>query len=280
MLRPTALCLIGCVALFACAAGYAERETHAGLPAAQPGTPQGDTQVLQNPGFLVGYSAQRRQPLWVAYRAASLTGTPTLGPRPHGFEADGRVAVPVTSRDYGKSRYTRGHLAPNFVIGKLYGAAAQRATFLMSNISPQRRRLNVLVWQRLEEAEADEVAPAAGELWVLTGPVFGAKPAMLKSGIPVPEAFYRIWLDLSPDGPRALAFIVPQDVCGTEPLSRYLSSVDEIEQRTQLDFFHEMDDGREAVLERSRDSAGWGLEAYDRKPPRYADHFHALQCPD
>ena len=242
------------------------------------GLPRGaDVQVLRNPGFLVGYSEARRQALWVAYRAETLKGTGRLPPRPR-FESDMRTRAPVAYRDYTRSGYTRGHLAPNFVIGKLYGAAAQQATFLMSNVAPQTRRLNELVWQRLEEAEADVVAPAAIQLWVVTGPLFGPQPARLASGIAVPEAFYRVWLDVEAGAPRALAFVVPQDVCGTEPLSRYLASVDEVERRAGLDFFAELADAQEDALELAAAADGWRLDRFERRAPRYAGNFGTLQC--
>jgi len=246
-------------------------ETWGGLPRGQ------DVQVLRNPGFVVGYSDALRQALWVGYRAETLKGTPPLPRRPS-FETDARTRARVAHRDYTRSGYTRGHLAPNFAIGKLYGPAAQRATFLMSNIAPQKRRLNELVWQRLEEAEADVVAPAAIQLCVLAGPLFGAQPARLKSGVAVPEAFYRIWLDLEQGQPRALAFVVPQDVCGTEPLSRYVASIDEIERRSGLDFFADVADALEAALERAAEPAPWRLERFERRAPRYAAHFKAVQC--
>lgn len=255
----------------ACGAARGDGETYGGLPAGMP------VEVLRNPGFLVGYSPQHRQPLWVAYRAESLKGR-RLGKRPERFEPDPRVTPAVSAEDYRGSGYTRGHLAPNYLIGRLYGRAAQFATFLMSNVSPQRRRLNELAWQRLEEAEADVVAPGAVELWVLAGPVFGAAPRVLKSGVAVPEAFFRIWLDLRDGAPHALAFVVPQDVCGTEPLSRFLVTVDDIERRTGLDFFAALDDAREAALERTQARDGWRLERYERRAPRYADKFADRPC--
>ena len=242
------------------------------------GLPQGRAaQVLPNPGFVVGYSAERRQPVWVAYRAESLKGR-RARKRPEHFEADPRVANAVGEWDYKRSGYQRGHLAPSYLIGRLYGRAAQHATFLMSNISPQQPRLNELAWQRLEEAEADVIAPHAVQVWVTVGPVFGADAPRLKSGVAVPQAFFRIWLDVDQGAPRALAFIVPQDVCGTEPLSRFLTSVDEVERRTGLDFFHELADAPEAALERGGGTDGWRFERIDRRPPRYADKHDLSVC--
>lgn len=264
--------LLALAALCASTGASAAGESYAGWPAGAP------VERLQNPGFAVGYSAAHRQPLWVAYRAESLKGR-RLGKRPERFEPDPRVAAPVQEGDYRGSGYTRGHLAPNYLIGKLYGRAAQHATFLMTNVSPQRRRLNELSWQRLEEAEADIVAPAAVELWVTVGPVFGARASRLKPGIPVPDAFFRIWLDVREGVPQALAFIVPQDTCGSEPLSQYRVSVDEVERRTGLDFFAALPDEREALLERDRTSGGWRLERFERRAARYAENFPA-SCAD
>ena len=264
--------LAGAGMTLVCQVALAEREAFAGLPAGQ------SAQVLQNPGFLVGYSDSRRQPLWVAYRAESLKGR-RLGKRPP-FEPDPRVSMPVMPQDYRGSHYTRGHLAPNYLIGKLYGRKAQRATFLMSNISPQRAQLNSLVWQRLEDAEAKVVAPGAVELWALAGPVFGEQRALKKSGVALPEAFYRIWLDVRDGEPWALAFVVPQNVCGTEPLSKFLSSVDEIERRTGLDFFGELPDPQEDALERATSIEGWRLDRYDRQPPYYGNKFDLSKCAD
>lgn len=257
--------------VFGAAQAAAADEIFGGLPAGAA------VQVLQNPGFVVGYSAARRQPLWVAYRAESLKGR-RIGKRPERFESDPRVTRAVNEWDYKGSGYTRGHLAPNYLIGRLYGRAAQHATFLMSNISPQRRRLNELLWQRLEEAEADTVAPRAIQLWVVAGPLFDPQPRTLRSGIAVPTAFYRIWLDVEQGVPQVLAFIVPQDVCGTEPLSRYVVSVDEVERRAGLDFFAELADAQERALERTGAADGWRLERFDRRPPRYAGNFKDAPC--
>ena len=252
-------------------AAQAERESYAGLPAG------GAVQVLQNPGFVVGYSASERQPAWVAFRAESLKGKRPYK-REERFEPDPRVRDPVTHWDYKDTGYTRGHLAPAYLIGRLYGKAAQAATFMMTNISPQKARLNELLWQRLEEAESNRVAPGAVELWVVTGPVFGERRVLKKSGIALPEAFFRIWLDLRDGAPAALAFLVPQTVCGSEPLSQFLTTVDEVERRTGLDFFPELPDAQEEALESARATAGWRLERYDALPARYAAKFEGQRC--
>jgi len=243
-------------------------DVHAGLPQPQDWRLRLSLHVLRNPGFTVGYSEWHRAPAWVAFRASSRFAE-RGSRRLEDFSVDRRTLVRVSSGDYRGSGYDRGHLAPNYLIARLYGAAAQRATFLMSNVAPQTPRLNQLLWQRLEEAEADVIAPLAHELWIITGPVFGG--ARLPSGVSLPAAYWRIWLDLEPL--RALAFMVPQDVCGDEPLDRYAVSVDAVEAATGLDFFAAMEDAAEARLEGALEPRPWKLESFARQPARYADKF-------
>lgn len=245
-----------------------------GLPRADSFWTRLSTHTLQNDGFVVGYSEWRRNPLWVAYRATAILEQGPVTRLEH-FNVDERTLMRVSADDYRDSGYDRGHLAPNYVISRLYGPEAQRATFLMSNISPQTRRLNQLLWQRLEEAEADTVAPRIGELWVVTGPIFGRGKA-LKSGVEIPEAFFRIWFDAKTH--QALGFLVPQTVCGDEPLSDFLVNVDAIEQQTGLDFFRNFDDATESDFESRLEASHWNLARFANAPARYASKFRGPKC--
>jgi len=66
-----------------------------------------------------------------------------------------------------------------------------------------------------------------------------------------------------------LAFVVPQDVKGTEPLDRFVASVDHVEALTGLDFFHQLEDTLENALEARSDPRAWPLDAATRLPSRY-----------
>ncbi len=225
--------------------------------------------VIRNPGFLVGYSELRRNPLWVAYRLRPVEQKRHL-PRPQGFSVDWRTLMRVSHEDYSRSGYDRGHLAPNYAISQLYGRSAQYATFRMSNITPQRPHLNQELWQRLEEVEIDRFARRLGELWVVTGPVFDNRMEYLSSGVEVPDAFYKMIIDLDDrQQPRVLAFLVPQNVRGDEPLDRFVVTVDEVERVTGFDFFHRLPDDVEQRLESSRPHPAWRLKDVARIQPRF-----------
>jgi endonuclease G, mitochondrial len=255
---------------------YARPEmVYMGVPQAQDWqNPLTWTRVFRNKGFMVGYSDIRGNPLWVSYRIEPVPdGTPYYE-RPPRFSSDWRNLTYITHDTYNNSGYDRGHMAPNYAISRLYGRVAQLDTFLMTNVTPQRPKLNQKLWQRLEEVEIDYFATQFGEVWVLTGPIFDNNIERLKSSyrVEIPDAFYKIFVvppTESSQTPRMLAFIVPQYVRGTEPLDRFVVSVNEVEQQTGFDFFHEIEDALEEKLETKIDPAAWQLKAVARRPPRY-----------
>jgi len=137
------------------------------------------------------------------------------------------------------------------------GAGAQRETFLMSNIVPQKPTLNRTVWRFLEERVAKEYAMSFEELWIITGPVYDEHKETLKSGVEIPDAFFKIIVDEIGGKPRVLAFVIGQDVTGSERFSQFLTSVDEVEMETGLDFLAELEDGLENRIEGQKAAAVW-----------------------
>ncbi len=210
---------------------------------------------LDNIGFHVGYCDERRNPLWVAYRLDAKDFEHRLS-RPKGFAIDHRTLSRVDPKEYAKSGYDRGHLAPNSAIATRYGRDAQLETFKMSNIVPQTPELNRRVWQRLEKLEED-YANNRGSIWVIAGPVFDEHIKTIGSNIEVPDAFFKIIIDEEEQGIKALAFLIPQTVTGKEPVEHFLTSIDEIEKLTGLDFFWPLSDHLEDKLESSTASRLW-----------------------
>ena len=132
----------------------------------------------------------------------------------------------------------------------------------MSNIVPQAPELNRGPWQRLEAAE-DALSRRLGSFWVITGPIYGRHPRYLPGYklIEVPRAFYKIFVrqGVASGAPKVLAFVLPQQVEGTEDLRRFLVSVADVQRWTGLDFFHQLPDEVESRIESRIDPAGWGF---------------------
>jgi endonuclease G len=223
--------------------------------------------ILRNHGFILGYSDLRGNPLWVEYALTPSANTPSLK-RLNRFETDWRGINRVSRDSYQHSGYDRGHMAPNYAISHLYGRTGQADSFLMTNISPQKPRLNQQLWQQLEEMEIKRFANLFGKVWVITGPVFSDAVERLSSDwrVEIPDAFYKIYLtEAIPGKPSvALAFLVPQAVNGKEPLSQFVTSIDNIEAQTGLDFFVQLDDRTEAALEAAVLPQPWGLQAVSK----------------
>jgi endonuclease G len=227
--------------------------------------------TLTNQAFILGYSDKRGNPLWVNY---VLTAVPENSPRlkrPSRFTTDWRAINKVTSQDYDKSGYDRGHLAPNYAISALYGKQAQLETFVMTNITPQKPNLNRKLWQRLEEAEVRYFTRLSPMIWVTTGPVFDNRIEYLKTAdkVEIPDAFYKIYAMSNNGTTSLLAFLIPQTVKGNEPLDRYLVTVDTIEALTGLDFFYKLDDKQETALESALNTQPWKLAEVRQIPARY-----------
>ena len=211
--------------------------------------------VLENEGFTVGYCEARKNPVWVCYRLFAMNDAESPE-RPDRFRVDKRTDARVSHDDYSKSGYDRGHLAPNFAIATRYGADAQLDTFMMSNICPQRPKLNQQVWRELEDEIANEYAQGFEEVWVITGPIFDDDVEKLESGVEIPGAFYKVVVDEQGDKPRVLAFIVPQSATSTS-LKKYLASVDEVEEQAGFDFLADLEDTVENELEGEKAKGMW-----------------------
>ncbi|HEX2862337.1 MAG TPA: DNA/RNA non-specific endonuclease, partial [Lacunisphaera sp.] len=222
---------------------------YGGVP--QPGSGRAPLRVLANTGYMAGYSDELGNPLWAAYRVRDAEPN-EAPPRPEGFAMDMRTVARIDPGLYERSGYDRGHLAPNFVIATRYGPQAQRETFLMSNIIPQKHALNAGRWKDLEQRIARNYPARFGEVWVLAGPVFAERPTKIHRRIAVPEACYMIIVDENEGRVRTAAFLFPQDTPADALLADYLVSIDEIERRTGLDFLAELPDDAEAALESRR----------------------------
>jgi endonuclease G len=220
-----------------------------------PVTTGGGLRVLPNLGYAVGYSDALGNPLWAAYRVndTDLRDSP---PRPDEFLPDPRTVARIDPEVYNNSGYDRGHLAPNYAIATRYGRQAQEETFLMSNIIPQKHALNAGLWRSLEQKIATSYPGRFGEVWVLAGPVFGARPEKLRNRVAIPELCYMIIVDESDGRVRAVAFLFPQETAGSR-LDPYLTTIDEIERRTGLDFLAALPDEAENVLESRKANRAW-----------------------
>lgn len=199
--------------------------------------------ILTYDHFEVGYDEQAKNPAWVTYSLSGPIVHRGQDQRPSTFSTEFRTAAHVADRDYRNSGFDRGHLCPSYAMYSRFGVAGMKATFVMTNVVPQYHGLNAGEWEQLEEAIAgrantnDGWAAAYGPLWVINGPIYDQRPAQeqLKNGTRIPSACFSVVLRTVNGQWDALAFIMPNanDVSG--PVSRYLTSIIEVQRQSGLE---------------------------------------------
>lgn len=216
--------------------------------------------------------------MWVAYRLDGQEGSEALK-RPGGFRTDKQTSAKVTTKAYVNSGYDRGHMAPNSAIARRFGEGAQLETFLMSNVIPQAPELNQGIWEKLERRE-EKYANSFGHIYVFTGPIFDSRKEYLQNlktqesyEVEIPDAIFKILVKEDGNDIKILAFRFPNglgDVPRDEKnFAKYLTTVDQIEKETGLDFFTALSDTIEESLESSRASTPW--EIRESRSPRSSD---------
>lgn len=227
------------------------------------GTPRYNSEeltLLENEGYFVGYSEERKNPLWVAFRLRSDCHQDEKYKRTPKFSADPRTQAQVQPKDYTHSGYSRGHMAPSLAIFLCYGKQAQNETYLMSNIVPQLQSNNGGIWAYIEKESIRKLAKEPGELYVVTGPVFDDDDLyVIGNDVEIPAAFYKIFVRVTRDQPSILALLIPHENAKTENLPVYVTTVRYIEELTGIDFFNELPQDLQDKIENQLTSDGWGL---------------------
>ena len=233
----------------------------AGLPVRRSSPAPKDIVVLDKGEFKVGWSPSLRHPVWVAYHvpAAAIS---EAGKRP-GFKQDKDAANSPTAAHYAKTGYDRGHMAPNYAIATRFGREAQNRTFLMSNVTPQTPRLNRGVWRDIEHRIAELWTHRWGEIWVIVGCISNEPRKLADTDIDIPTRFYQVVVAQNGNEIRAMAMLVEQNVPWKAWPTRYLVSIDELEELTGFDFLADLEDGTEDALEAQLPSRLWPISFGD-----------------
>ncbi|MBR1920491.1 MAG: DNA/RNA non-specific endonuclease [Kiritimatiellae bacterium] len=226
-----------------------------------------DITVLDRGEFVVGWSPSLRRPVWCAYHVVPKPVN-DVGERP-AFQRDKTAANAPSPSAYDRSGYDRGHMVPNFAIVTRYGAAAQKKTFLTSNISPQSPALNRGVWRDFEHRIASLWTARYGEMWVVVGSVPSkSREKIGDAGIDVPDQYFQLVVAQEGLDVRALAVLLDQSADRREWAARHIVTIDELEERTGLDFLPDLPAFIQDPLEAELPTRLW--------PVRLADIFNLL----
>ena len=226
------------------------------------GIPDKSDQVLCREGYALGYSYDYKIPLWVSYSVTAESAAMKIGDREAagGFTEDENIPAEFRSKnsDYKSTGYDKGHMAPNAVMD--FNLKSQKESFLLSNMAPQLPGFNRNmfeyhgVWGYVEDLERMWIK-RRGELIVIAGTYVATDAEYIGDEVAVPSNFYRILFD--PVKLESLAFWFPHDVNTADNIASYLTSIDDIESKTGIDFFNFINSDIQATLESKLPQSIW-----------------------
>ncbi|MGV9003401.1 DNA/RNA non-specific endonuclease [Flavobacterium sp.] len=213
-------------------------------------------QIIYHTNYSLSYVEKQEQAEWVAYWLLKKNFKINRFRRPF-FIQDNKVETRSADwRNYKNSGYDKGHLCP---AGDMtFSLKAYQDTFLTSNIAPQQHNFNAGIWNRLEQKIRYWVEKK-GNIYVVSGGVLNSKLKTIGyEKVAVPEYFYKIIACWHEGTFQVLAFLVPH-ADSNKPLYSFVTSVDEIERLTGIDFFSRIEDSIEKRVEKSKDYKDWSF---------------------
>ncbi|HEX7650633.1 MAG TPA: DNA/RNA non-specific endonuclease [Noviherbaspirillum sp.] len=181
--------------------------------------------------FAIMHSGVTHTPLWAGEhltraRVASARGMK----RENTFHTEDYLPVSDRAelRDYSRSGYDRGHMAPS---GDMPTRSAQHESFSLANMIPQNPDNNQNLWEGIESA-VRTLATKRGSLYVLSGPIFeGASLKRLNGRVLVPTSIYKAVYD--PNRQEAAAYITRN----APGMDYEVVSIAELESRVGINLF-------------------------------------------
>ena len=256
------------------------------------GGPPSPGAILIRRGYVTEYDATRRVPRWAAWHAApEYLMPPKRKGRWARFRTDPDVANPVRKSHYNglfaAFDLARGHIVPYFIAGGDRDGDGQDAEIetadnlpvediddactvfevnYMSNIAPQLHgTFNGAggLWYALETKVRKDIVGAGRPIHIIAGSVFGDAPVRRvgpDKDIHVPHMFYKILIGEA--GAVAFLFthearIGPKGCALDAALESCIVTVGDIEAVTGLDFFADLGDEAEALIEDTDGRAVW-----------------------
>jgi len=223
---------------------------HPGLP-----TLFSDHEQIEHTFFTLSYNEEYEQADWVMYKLPALFLTQNKFKRKDNFRVDSLITSGSASlKDYKNSGYDRGHLCP--AADMTWSVDALSETFYMSNMSPQKPRFNRGIWKKLE-TQVRKWALENEELYIVTGPIFNEILETIgENEVVVPRHYYKIILDYHKPEIKAIAFVMENKKL-TGAVLDYAVTIDSVETLTSIDFFSQLPDNMEHMVESSFNVEEW-----------------------
>lgn len=209
-------------------------------------------QIVNHIKYSFSYSENDEQPEWVAYKLFPNSINDDVK-RKDNFRNDLKVITGSASiKDYKKSGYDRGHLAPAKTMS--FSPETMSESFYMSNMSPQNPSFNRGIWKKLEGKVRNWIS-ISDSLYVVTGPVLKDSLGFIGGNrVTVPRAYYKSIIRFKNNEMFGIGFLLKNEKSSRD-LKSFSVSIDSIEKITGLDFFENLTDAIQNKIEKNSNFA-------------------------
>lgn len=191
------------------------------------------------------------------------------------FQEDSIIPKPyrTTLRDYsgqlgrGDKFYDRGHIVNSQ--DRLSSKDMNGQTYYLSNIQPQVNGFNAGVWLNMENKVNALGRSLRGDeyLYIVKGgttqPTAKVPQPFIDDpniNIKVPRYFFMAILKFKSDKTyQAIGFWAEHKINSDQNLKKYCKSIDELEELTGINFFHNLDNATENAVESQCNPSNWGI---------------------
>ncbi len=225
--------------------------------------------LMEKAQYSMSYHRDNGRPNWVSWHLDDSWLGST--PRQDDFRPDTSLPAgwyQVKATDFSGSGYDRGHMCPS--ADRTKTVADNSSTFLMTNMIPQAPDNNQRGWATLE-TYCRTTAGSTNELYVISGG-YGTSGYLANGNVAIPTSTWKVIMVL-PKGTndvsrvttstRLIAIVMPNQNGISTDWRSFRVSVDYIESLTGYDFFSNVSDSVENVIEATVDNQlieDWELE--------------------
>ncbi|HEX8474910.1 MAG TPA: DNA/RNA non-specific endonuclease [Pyrinomonadaceae bacterium] len=216
--------------------------------------------LMLKQGFAEAYHRDRGTPVWTSWHLDSswIGSTGRAGD----FHADTSLPAgwyQVQPTDYQGSGYDRGHMTPSGDRTSTFDL--NNETFLMTNMIPQLPANNQGPWADFE-SYCRTLVGQGNELYIISGGS-GTQGTIANGHVTVPTQTWKVVIVLTSGtndvsrvttSTRTIAIVMPNSGTINTDWRTYRVSVDQVETLTSFNFFSNVDDGVENVIEATVDN--------------------------
>lgn len=160
--------------------------------------------------------------------------------------------------DYAGNPFDRGHLVP--AGDSTLNADTMSESFFLTNMVPQVPNNNRGIWKQLETCVRHWVVDNGKDLYVISGTIYNKDYKTIGDNkVGIPDYLWKIVIDAKSN--KSITFLFPNAPIPVEDLPKYIVSIEDIEQKTGLDFNPKLPKDKQKLLESVKgNTKDWPLD--------------------